>query len=415
MGCGVSKDCIADPSLTKSKKRLIHACREHLQHAIISVDKQPAAAPTAIVVPHNEYTHLRDTPTLEEQGDADVVTIDEHDDDDDIDINVNDTDIDNDIHFPVHEEEEDHMNADEVITINPDDSEYLENKPPASQPLTLPHHNYAYTARGGNNAHTSRNPQKTVHKPPLRELSIASNGKLDIKKDHLGIFTIHTSSTPRSNSYYGGISPSRPSVKARSSSSSPLHADKVKLLSPMRAAWNPHDAQSPNFIKSFADHQLCKEVESTDSDELKVVGHSYNPLPASKTSVVEFDGDKKTEEVFKSHTDITIDGFIEDLQDAFDSNQLTSRLVAYGNLAGSPKSYMKELLEHFDKSTESLHMPTTPRADTWQSKLLETIDRDIDSILLEEQSGVTANLGKDRNTSTGNHHIDHTRYDSIEL
>ncbi|MCO5584281.1 hypothetical protein L7F22_038205 [Adiantum nelumboides] len=307
MGCGVSKDCIADPSLVKSKKRLIHACREHLHHAIS--DKQTASA--VIVAPHHQYTHLRETPTLDEQGDADDVAQDEHDDDDNIGINVG-SNNDNGIHFPVHEEEE-HINADEVITINPDDSEYLENRPPASQPLTLPLQN-AY-ARG--NAHAASSPgiQKAVHKPPLRELSIVSNGKLDVKKDHLGIFTIHTSSPRSNNNYsYGGISPSRPSAKARSSSCSPLNADKVKVLSPMRA-WNPqHEAHTPNFIKSFADHQLCKEVENTESDELKVVGHSYNPLPVTKTSVVEFDGDNQTEELFKSHTDPSIDGFIEDLQ-----------------------------------------------------------------------------------------------------
>ncbi|MCO5552944.1 hypothetical protein L7F22_006464 [Adiantum nelumboides] len=316
MGCGVSKDCIADPSLTKSKKRLIHACGEHLHHAIS--DKQTASA--VIVAPHHQYTPFRETPALDEQGDVDDVTQCEHDDDDNININVG-SNNDNDIHFPVHEEEE-HINADEVITINPDDSEYLENRPPASQPLMLPLQN-AY-ARGIAHA-ASPGIQKAVHKPPLRELS--TNGKLDVKKDHLGIFTIHTTSSPRSNNNYsyGGISPS---AKARSSSCSPLNADKVKVLSPMRA-WNPqHEAHTSNFIKSFADHQLCKEVENTESDELKgtlslslslsllyrVVGHSYNPLPVTKTSVLEFDGDNQAEELFKSHTDPSIDGFIEDLQ-----------------------------------------------------------------------------------------------------
>lgn len=75
---------------------------------------------------------------------------------------------------------------------------------------------------------------------------------------------------------------------------------------------------------------------------------------------------------------------------------------------------MKELLEHFDKSTEPLHMPTTPRTATWQSKLLETIDRDIDDILLEQHAEV-AFLGKDQGANIEHRHIDHTRYESIEL
>ena len=72
---------------------------------------------------------------------------------------------------------------------------------------------------------------------------------------------------------------------------------------------------------------------------------------------------------------------------------------------------MRELSEHFDKSNEHLHMPTTPRMSSWQTKLLETIDRDIANILLNDQVDV-ASLSKELNESN---HVGHTRYEHIEF
>ena len=79
---------------------------------------------------------------------------------------------------------------------------------------------------------------------------------------------------------------------------------------------------------------------------------------------------------------------------------------------------MRDLSEHFDKSNEPLHMPATPRMGSWQSKLLETIDRDIANILLDDQDDVALVDRKDEiDELIGSSllQVDQNQYERIEL
>ena len=60
-------------------------------------------------------------------------------------------------------------------------------------------------------------------------------------------------------------------------------------------------------------------------------------------------------------------------------------------------------------------MPTTLRMGSWQSKLLETIDRDIANILLNDQVDVASLSKDDINELNESNHVGHTRYEYIEF
>jgi hypothetical protein len=76
------------------------------------------------------------------------------------------------------------------------------------------------------------------------------------------------------------------------------------------------------------------------------------------------------------------------------------------------------ILEHCDKSAESLCMPTTLEMGAWQSKLFETLDRDISNILLHDRiDALTASLEKDFDGELDKYSlaIDENQYESDDL
>ena len=79
---------------------------------------------------------------------------------------------------------------------------------------------------------------------------------------------------------------------------------------------------------------------------------------------------------------------------------------------------MRELLEHCDKSTEPLRMPTILEMGAWQSKLFETLDRDIDNMVLNDNvDALTTSLENDFDGELDKYSlaIDDNRYENIEL
>ncbi|KAH7278349.1 hypothetical protein KP509_38G037300 [Ceratopteris richardii] len=314
MGCGGSKDCAAEESYTEPKKTQIEFS-----------DGQPERGPSTNVCTHpptgTQHGRIpREAADVVEQRDTLM------------DQDGNGTDA----HFLVHEDDDNHDTIpSEVREYDSDESEYLENKPSIVQAI----HNQSKRVDGDRTAQGLKEP---LRKTPLGELSIRSNGKLDMKRDHNCTFPLHCSSPRYKGGYYMGITPSRPSMKP---SSSPLYTDMLKNVSPIHA-WYPNDPIASS--KDIVNQRWSKEARSPDN------------------------GDR--------------------LKD------------------------MNQLLKRFEKATESVDMPTTPRTYSWYSKLLENIEYgDIDSILVLDEDVHETVMRKTSNSETEKTHADHCEYDNVDL
>ncbi|KAH7438846.1 hypothetical protein KP509_04G033400 [Ceratopteris richardii] len=347
MGCGASKDCMADKTISTGKRRFIHASRGRLKYAASSEKAGELETSSVECHPHSTpntgYIRLRSSPSVEEQGEADAT----QGEDDDASANT---------HFPVHEEDDlRDGNVEEGTILASEEPQFLENKPPVSQIVSVHNQDAPFNANA-----RAVSPRNTVKRLPLRELCITPYGKPEPKKDQVAGFPIRNSS-PRSNKYYSGISSSRPSSRSKSSTCSPRtcsprtcsprtcsprNVDRQRTLLPIDADHVNDIIESPKFIKALSHEQFSKDIETTD------------------------------------------DNTLED---------------------------MRDILENFDVSSDSLDIITTPRMNSWQSKLFETIERDIDSIfLIEEHSGGNASV-KTVDSGFNNDQIDYSWSDNVEL